>query len=311
MIILANNVSSVNIQCGIDISKVNQCKNIIGNIILRNEESIFNLKCMGRFTCSGSSFIVETLETNYNISLSRSIVSECHGSYSCHDGSITYLNIPKAHVICRDGNACSNLDVTLSSNTNWNGILSVDCLNGDSVCKDISINAISAKSLTIQCRNDTNTCDNMRVYCPMYPFNQFGLYNYGNINTNSCYIDFDNSYYTSNIYAIYGVIQTEIINIISEHYLYCDFNLFGNHLWILNDNDWHDYYCYNQLSIENNILTKLNNNNTQIILSNPYSSSLDCSINIDECYVFLSQRIVPSNEINCMNSNVCSVIWFV
>ena len=124
-------------------------------------------------------------------------------------------------------------------------------------------------------------------------------------NADSCIVDLDNVGDWAGINAIYGIFQSNVINI-------------NTRKTILRCNvDWMDtqYYeenktCHDWNHIASNVVNKIQNNEIILQLSDPKSNIISCDDNID-CVMYISQQLNPVNIVSCPNGSVfCAVVWY-
>ena len=145
-----------------------------------------------------------------------------------------------------------------------------------------------------------------KVYCPIHPFNSIQNNSISNIDANSCYVDLDNVGDGADIYAIFGELQSNVLNV-NDHRstLYCDVDLLTSQNGIGNQNS----IC-NDVNFIGNALSKISTNQSILKLSDPNSNKISCQNDAD-CIIHISQQLMPLNTISCPNGGYnCYIMWY-
>ena len=324
----ATNVSMVNITCGLDTPTEYQhaCHGIVANILLRNENSRLNIVCNGQEGCFEGIFIIDTMLSRDIMNTKSQINIECIGEDSCYEGSFTFIGINNVNISCEYAYACYHMALTSTTlNELPSGTLTANCISGYEVCKCLIVNGISMESIQVTCPygdNENNhrfSCWGLQVYCPINPFGLITddsqantYYNINNIDQNTCFVDLGFNGDHAEIYAIFSIPQTRIINANPSGFsrIGCELDWFNYRYHTLNTTNWDDY-CSENRHINRNI-ELIKNNSLSLVTPNSHSNTVSCS-NTNDCVIYISPQLTPVKTINCPkgNNNICSIVWYV
>ena len=167
--LIAKDVQSVEIICGIHDTTSLECSQLLTEIRLKDELSTLNIICNGHDSCYNSDIMVETHSLginsdNYilsNIGVPR-VNIQCQGNGSCKGSIIAITGTNNFELNCTNSASCDDIQLTVSSynNTNPTGILTVNCYQTS--CVRSIFNGISVKTVNINCIQ-ANSCASIKV----------------------------------------------------------------------------------------------------------------------------------------------------
>ena len=154
-----------------DTSKsTNACGYMSSQISLKDELSTVNIQCFGYKSCFMADFVIDTPSLNINpdnniltnANVSR-IYYKCWNGFSCQFASITIIGVNNFEFNCTNKDSCRDAQLTVTAlETIPSGELTVNC-DGDSACRDMTVNGITMNKLDINCLSGHQPCQNIQV----------------------------------------------------------------------------------------------------------------------------------------------------
>ena len=316
----------VNITCGLDNPTKWQhaCHDIVAKILLRNENSQLNIVCNGKEGCYEGIFNIDTMLSNDIINSESQIHIECIGEKSCYKGAFAITGINNVNISCEYAYACYHMALTsITLNELPSGTLTANCISGYEVCKCLIVNGVSMESISVTCPyagdTDQYECWGLQVYCPINPFgmisdneNNNQYLDINSVNENTCYVDLGFTGNKAEVYAIFGISQTRILNTNAwgDSEIWCELDWFNRIIWTFNDTNDDDYCINNEITKDK--INKISNGELSLITNDAHSSVVSCPNNNIDCIIYISPQLTKLNDIKCpIGANECSVVWYV
>ena len=316
--------------------KERSCQDIIIFANLSGNPSNFNMHCIGTNSCRDAKVMVSSNDDSV-VLYGNSI--NCVNNYACFDASFVIIGLNEFKLDCNGNGACDLTAINMISlnPVQPNTAIYVNCYSGRDVCRELLVNGVSAKKVYVKCNVDDAKyeCNSihvrssiynlyinyvsqytqlkiLQVHCPLNPFRISNEYSIDNMDIDSCYIDLNNAGDNTEIYTIYGVPQTNVLNtnIDGDTEVFCDFDWYQERRYKFKSTTHMDTYCKDNTTIQTNIINKVANNEITLKLSDPNSNTISCDNN--DCVIYISSQVNRISKISCPTGNyLCSVLWYV